>query len=966
MRHFRISLILFFLLFGTFLSAQKGFIRGTVFDDQTGEFLPGITILIEGTSIGAVTDLDGNFNIEIEPGTYTLKVSFISYETLVVSDIQVKPKEVFLLDNIRLKEARIQLAEVTITAKEIRNTEGAINTIKMKSANVMDGISAFTLKKIGDSDAASSMKRVPGVSVEGGKYVFVRGLGDRYTKTTLNGLDIPGLDPDRNSLQIDIFPTNIIDNLIVQKSFTADLAADFTGGIVNIEIKDFPEEKKGSIVVGAGYNPNSHFNSDYLSYQGGKTDFLGFDDGTREIPVTDNIPYFTDAIVDPNGTNGTRYKEILGSFSQNMASMKENSFMDYNLAFTFGNQHPLKRVTIGYNFAFSYKNNTDFYSGAEYGRYGIPSDDSYELVTRTFQKGDFGQNNVFLSGLAGFAVKTKYSKFRIYLLHLQNGESRAGIFDFISADLGSEFVGYQHILDYSQRSLSNLLIDGKHIIKDGRWNIDWKISPTLSRMEDPDVRFTRYINRNNVLYVGTESGFPERIWRDLEETNLSGVLNITREFDFNKQKAKLKFGTAYTYKSRDYSLRKFVFNIRQWDDPLTGNPNELFDPENLWPRFNNLNQGTTYDAPFYPDNTNQYSASLNSSAAYASVEFGMLKNLKSIIGLRYENYIQYYTGQNQQGTKILDNDKVLDDTDIFPAISLIYSLSERQNLRFSFSKTIARPSMKELSFAEIYDPITGITFIGALHPEVDNDKNITYWDGNLESTDIQNFDLRWELFQSGGSMISVSGFYKKFDKPIEIVQYTTTQKPSIQPRNVGDGQVYGAEIEFRQSMDLINESLKNFTLMLNFTYVESKIKMSQTEYESRVTNARPGQTIDEYRDMAGQAPYIVNAGFSYNGGTTGFWKGFEAGLYYNVQGQSLLIVGISDRPDIYSVPFHSLNFNSSKSMGKKNRFQLSLKIDNILNSYRESVYKSYQADDKFYSKLQQGVTFEIKLGYNLF
>jgi len=946
------------------VKAQNGYIRGTVYDDLTGDVLPGINILIEGTTIGTITDLDGNFNIEIEPGIYTIKASFISYETLVISDIQVKPKEVSLFENLRLKEARIQLAEVTITAKEVRNTEAALNTIKMKSANVMDGISAVTLKKIGDSDAASSMKRIPGVSVEGGKYVFVRGLGDRYTKTTLNGLDIPGLDPDRNSLQIDIFPTSIVDNLVVHKSFSAELSADFTGGIVNIEIKDFPDQRKGNITLGAGYNAGSHFSEDFLTYKGGAKDFLGFDDGTRAIPVTDNIPFFTDALSDPNGPDGMRYKEILGSFSANMAAYKEKSFMDYNMSASYGDQHPLKKITIGYNISFSYKNNTDFYKDAETGRYGIPNDDTYELVTRTFRKGDLGTNFVLMSGLGGFALKTKTSKFRFYMLHLQNGESKAGIYDFTSSDLGSDFAGFQHVLDYSQRSLSNVLIDGKHIFDEGKWNIEWKISPTLSRMDAPDVRFTRYINENGRYIISTESGFPERIWRELKEYNLSSVLHVTREFNFNQKKAKLKFGGAYSNKSREYSLRKFVFNIKAWSDPLTGNPNEIFYTENLWPRNGNINQGTTYDQPFYPVNSNEYSASVESYATYASIEIEPVKRLKTIIGLRYENYIQLYTGLNQLKDKKLDNDKVLENSDLFPSVSLIYSLNEKQNLRVSYSKTIARPSMRELSYAEIFDPISEITFIGSLHPEIDYDNNITYWDGKLVSTYINNYDLRWELFQNAGDMISLSAFYKQFFKPIELVQYATTQKPQVQPRNVGDGQVFGAEIEFRQSLDLISNALQNFSLMVNFTYVESKIKMSVTEYESRVGTARPGQTIDDYRDMAGQAPYIINTGLYYNGGTLGFWKGFEAGFFYNVQGQTLEIVGVDDRPDIYSVPFHSLNFNSSKTFGREDRFQLGLKIDNILNNKKEKVYKSYQASDKYRERLYQGVTFEIKLSYN--
>jgi len=965
MRFRKFSFAILLLLVNSLFYGQNGFIRGTVFDNSTGESLIGVTVLIEGTPNGAISDFDGSFNLNIAPGIYKVKLSFISYETTIISDVEVKPGEVTLMDNVRLETAKIELAEVTISAKQIRNTEAAINTIKMKSANLVDGISAFTLKRIGDSDVASSMKRVAGVSVEGGKYVYVRGLGDRYTKTTLNGVDIPGLDPDRNALQMDIFPNNIIDNLIVYKSFSAELPADFTGGVINIETKEFPEVKKGSVTLGVGYNPDFHFNSDYLTYKGGKTDFLAFDDGTRSIPANQNVPLFSEAVVDPNGEKGLRYKEILSDFNPTMAAIKKNSLMDYGFGFNFGNQHPREKITIGYNVSFSYKNNTEFYKDAKYGRYGISSNpDIYEMEIRDNQVGDYGVNSVFISGLAGFAIKTKSSKFRIYMLHLRNGESKAGVFDFYSSDLGTIFNGFQHSLDYSERSLSNLLIDGKHVFNDSKWNIEWKFSPTISKMEDPDIRFTRYVDRGETYDIGTESGFPERIWRNLEETNLSGVLHLTREFNFNGEKAKLKFGGAYTYKERDFSILSYSINVRNY--PLTGDPDELFKEENLWPRGGNTTQGTTYEPSFVPTNPNQYNANVNYAGAYLSTEMVVFKGFKAILGVRYENYLQHYTGQDQLGYNVLDNEKVLDNSNFFPSVNLIYSLSEKQNLRFSYSKTIARPSLKEISYAEIYDPISGRTFIGGLFRDEDANTGIVYWDGKLVSTNIQNFDLRWELYQTAGQMVSLSTFYKQFDNPIEIVQYATTQKTSLQPRNVGDGQIFGVELEFRQSLGLLIESLNNFSASTNFTYVKSKIKLSQTEYESRVLNARTGQEIDEYRDMAGQAPFIVNAGMSYNGGEKGFFKGLDAGFYYNVQGQTLQYVGISDRPDIYSKPFHSLNFNSSKSFGKDNKFQIGLKIENILNSKKESIFSSYEAAEQYFTSINPGRTFEVKLSYNFF
>jgi hypothetical protein len=287
------------------------------------------------------------------------------------------------------------------------------------------------------------------------------------------------------------------------------------------------------------------------------------------------------------------------------------------------------------------------------------------------------------------------------------------------------------------------------------------------------------------------------------------------------------------------------------------------------------------------------------------------------------------------------------------------------NLRASYTKTIARPSFKELSFAEIYDPVTSRTFVGGLWPDADNKTGKVFWDGDLVSTDIHNIDLRYEAFFERNQMLSISAFYKKFIKPIEIVQYAT-QAGSFQPRNVGDGEVFGAELEFRVSLGSIAEALRNLTLTSNITYTFSRVELSITEYESRVENARDGQTIDDFRDMAGQAPYIINAGLQYEGGEQGFWQGFEAGLFYNVQGTTLLFVGINDRPDIYSVPFHSLNFNANKTVGKTDRWRLGLKVENILLDNKETVFRNYEATDQYFEKLSPGIDFKISVSYSLF
>lgn len=953
------------ILFLSFISfAQSGIVRGSVIDDGTGLTIPGVKVQIEGTSKRLLTDLDGEFTLSVEPGTYIVSFTYLAYDTLRVEDVVVEVDKVVLLKETRLKmEGSVQnFADVKVTARAVRNTENALLTLKRQSPNLIDGISSASFQKMGDSDAASAMKRVPGVSIDGGKYVYIRGLGDRYTKTLLNGMEIPGLDPDRNTLQMDIFPTSIINNMIVNKTFIADLPADFTGGLIDVELKSFPDERNRSISLSGGFNPNYHLRNDYLTYEGGKTDFLGFDDGTRDIPAIGNIPQFSEVVGNPNGESALRYKEILRSFNPTLAAIRANSLVDYGVGVSFGNQKAREKVVYGYNFLMNYSSTTEFYQEAEYGRYGLNGDASIkEMDLREFQIGELGSQSFQISTMGEFAIKTQKAKYRLNVLHVQNGESRAGIFDYVNSDQGAEFDGFQHNLEYSQRALTNVLLAGSHSLKEDSWKLDWKVGGSRSAMKDPDVRFTRYEVRDmGVLSISTESGFPERIWRDLQEISASGKVDLEKDLKLFKRDASIKFGAANIYRMRDYVIRNFSINVR--NIPLTGDPNELFAEENLWPYNDNPIQGTTYEVPFLPTNPNQFEANANNAAGYMSMVLNPLKKLKTVIGLRSEYYMQRYTGQDQLGYNVLNNETVLSDLGLFPSLNLVWAATENQNIRLGYTRTTARPSLKEMSFAEIFDPITGRTFIGGMFRDANDVAGVEYWDGKLTVTDIHNADVRWEWFHGRGHTVSLSGFYKYFINPIEIVQFAT-QAGAFQPRNVGNGQVIGAELEIRQSLKPISDKLDPFNFVLNLTYAESKIELSASEKQSRDENAREGQVVGNYRDMAGQAPWVINAGLSYNGGKKGFREGLELGLFYNVQGPTLQFVGMVDRPDVYTVPYHSLNFTMNKTFFA-GKFRAGFKVTNILDDAKESVFKSFGAEDEYFQRLKIGRGVAVNLSYN--
>ncbi len=964
-------LFVLFLLSSLVAFSQTGTIRGTVIADANGETLIGVNILVKNTTTGTITDLDGQFTLQLAPGSYDLQISYITYQTTTISDVVVKANDVTLLENIRLAESNLQLGEVVITAEAVRTSEVALLSMKKKSASIMDGISASKMRLTGDATAVEAAKRVTGVSIEDGKYIYIRGLGDRYTKTTLNNVDIPGLDPDRNSLQMDIFPTNLIDNIVVSKNFTAELPADFTGGIVNVETKAFPEAKILSVSLGTSYNPSMNLNKDYLTYNGGKTDFLGFDDGSRKIPqraANNQIPR-------PFSAPDEEVTDFVQRFNPQLGAKRQLSPLDYNASFTLGNQIELKKrrdssttflnsdPKLGYILSLSYKADYKYYDDMIIGEYQRQLDpDAYELRYATVQEGQLGEQNILLGGLGGLAYKTNRSKYRLTLMRLQSGTSRAGQFniDNDGAAVGqSGYFASSDNLEYNQRSMTNLLLNGTHVSAGSKWEIDWRLSPTISTSEDPDIRKTAFTETAvDTSFIAGAGGNPVRIWRTLEELNATGKIDVTRNYKYKNRDAKLKFGVSQIYKERDYEILSFDMQFvgsQEWESP---DPNIVLNPENI---FRGDGSNAYYVSGNNTPNPNAYNSNNHNTGIYISNEMNLTPALKTIVGVRAERFIQRHTGRDQgwsqgniEGNNLV-NDDVLNSFDFFPSLNLIYALNEQQNLRLAYGRTIARPSFKELSYAQILDPITNRIFNGGLYEYLPD------WDGNLTETRVDNLDLRWELFQERGQLFSVSGFYKQFDDPIELVRIPTQQTSTeYQPRNVGDGRLFGVELEIRKDLAFISPSLEKFNMNGNVTFVYSEIEMTEVEFNSRKTFEKTGENIDNIRQMAGQSPYVINGGVGYSNPDLGL----ETGLFYNVKGPTLFIVGAGLFPDVYTNPFHSFNFSINKKLGKEGKTMIDFKVSNILDDQMETVYKAYKAQDQPFTVFSPGRAFSIGVSHN--
>lgn len=927
---------LFFIPF--FLFAQEGGrVAGKVLDESSNSPLAGVSVRVVGSNGATSTDFEGDYTLGLGPGTYTLRFSSIGYDVKEISEVVVESGRAVEIDVVMAPSAD-ELAEVVVSVSARRNTEISLLNMQRNAGVVMDGLSSQSIERAGASTIASAVRTIPGVSVQEGKYVYVRGLGDRYSKTILNGMDIPGLDPDKNTVQMDIFPTNILENIVVVKSGSAELPADFTGGVVDIVTKDIPSQKQVGVSASIGYNPDMHFNHNYLTYPASSTDFLGFDNGDRKLPVKQVFD-----IPNPLGSDKESLEGITRSFNPVMGAERQNNLPDLSLGFDFSNQYKLWGNQLGVIAAVNYKNTTTLYEGFQNGNYRrpLPTVASDELRADRTQIGDLGGRNVLLSGMAGLNYKTGSSKYNLNLLHIQNGESRAAIYDQ-QTRIANNINALKYNLDYSQRSVSNLLFGGKHSNGDATFLTEWKVSPTLVSADDKDVRNTTFVEEGSTLTIRSDAGVPTRIWRDLDEINVVSKVDFTKKMDLFTRDASLKFGALYSYKQRDYAINNYSIQSRNIDHAaLNGDPNAILLPENIWTPEN--------DAGYYLRGqfqaANVFDASQYTGALYVSGELRPFKKLRAVVGIRAEQYTTFFTGESIVPAVMYNNEQTINKLDLFPSLNLVYNVVENQNLRASYARTTARPSFKELSVIQIYDPLTDTRFIGNL---------------DLEPTYIDNMDLRYELFGDDAQLFAVGGFYKYFRNPIELQVASDAASDNFTPRNTPFANVYGVEVEARKNFGFISETLADLSLNLNITLAESVIEMGESELANRRLFAREGETIDDTRQLQGQSPYLINAGLNYNNTN----NGLEVGLFYNVQGKTLEIIGFASNADVYAKPFNSLNFNLTKKLGPAKKGAVNIKAENMLGAKRQSVYESYGAADQYYMLRMPGRVFSVGYSFN--
>ena len=931
--------------------AQTASITGTVHDAESGESLIGANVVIEGSAVGTTSDLDGHYVIKnVAPGSYNLVFSYIGYNSTTVRNVDVVAGKATTI-NLSLTPEAIGMDEVVVEAEAVRNSEGALLRERQKAAAVSDAISAEAIGRSGSSTAADAMKNVTGASVANGRYVYVRGLGDRYVNTQLNGANLPSADPDRNSVQLDLFPANLLDNIITAKTFTPDQPGSFSGGTVNIATRRFPERFTLQFSSSISASSNVGVNADFLSYHGGEAGWLGMNGGTHELPplLEDGefvIPTIGQAYTDADAAQ--QLDEASKAFNGVMAPSRLPAPISQSYSISTGNQIDFLGRPLGVIGSLSYSRNATGYEGGTTGRYNLTGHVSEtDVLNNDFHLADSrGVDEVLWGALFNVAYRPHPKHdLGFNFMRSNGGESEArfqtGSFP---RDLGPNATYETRSLRYTERQLNSIQLRGEHALSNRGARIEWNATTSKTMQDEPDLRFFT----NNFTLVSRDGTVdtvhairpdiypvPTRYFRRMDEdTRLVDASVAFPVRQWAGLPAQIKIGGTYGGSDRHFRERRFEF--RQDRTFYSGDPFVFFDQKNL-----GISESESTDRFFRFGNfvidatqaSSNYDGSQRIGAGFAMIDLPLTRRLRAIAGLRLETTDMAVLSHDDR----LEEGR-LDERDILPSVNLVYQTGANMNVRAAYGRTLARPTFREIA------PYASFNFVGDY---------IFVGNPDLKRTLIDNYDARWEWFTRSGEIIAVSAFYKYFRNPIEKALNPIAANPEVQFRNVDYAEVLGLELEARKSLDQIG--LNAFQIGANVSLVRSRVDIAADELEL-IRSIDPDASAS--RDLQGQSPYTVNVDVTYDNPSAGT----SVSAYYNVFGSRLDRVATGATPDVYEQPFHQLDLMIRQRLVFG--FDLRGSVKNLLNQAHEFAH-SYKGSLFISEGYGYGRSYSLGLSYNI-
>ncbi len=892
--------------FTCIVNAQNGKLVGKIVDGKTGETLPGAAVVIEGTTIGTASDFDGNFTLgNLKPGKYNIVCSYVTYESKKFVDVIIKPNDVETFNITLEQSSSATYSEVVIQAEMNKENTNTILVMQKNNASVSDGISSESIKKTPDRSTSDVIKRISGATIQDNKFAIIRGMSDRYNAAFINGAPLPSSESDKKAFSFDIFPANILDNIIILKTATPDLTGEFSGGVIQINTKSIPEKNSQRISFGGGYNSQTTF-KDFKTYKGGKTDWLGIDDGTRSLPVGYPNPGFT--------TDKNQQIQDAKLFNYDWSIQTTKALPNMNFQYSLANVGKFLKRDIGSVFAVTYNSNinTTYTKRRTFNEQGenYPVDKVSEFRDTTFSK------VVLSSAIWNLSYKfNSNNQIGLKNLYSINSEdrviTRSGATDIVSSIWERSSVRW-----FTQNKIYSGQLNGDHYFEKAKIKIKWvagysditRDTPNLRRItrakysasETDSVPFFAVIGNQGV----SPSSCGSMLFMKTNESMKSVRYDISKSFVIGKSKHEVQIGGSHIFRDRTFNARLLGYNFYTFGSQIYKNDSLLtLDDANI---FNSANVGIVPgpgrgDGGFLMTEAttplDNYQASSLLHAGYLMGDSRFFNNkLRFIYGARLEAY-------NQKLSTIISGVPGKTDTtvvDVLPSVNMVYGITEKINIRLAYFKTVARPEFRELAPFTFLDFTTNYQISG---------------NTSLKRSTIDNYDVRFEWFPGAGQIVSVSGFYKRINNAIEQVLDLGSAN-AITFANSALATNVGAELEYRFKLSTLfkadsSKFLSNTTFFSNFAYINSSVDNRNV-------------TGGEIRPLQGQSPYIINGGLQYLDNE----KNWGVSISYNLIGRRIVIVGGPTEPSIWENPRHVLDLQLSKTF--KQKFELKFNIRDML------------------------------------
>lgn len=904
-----ITLLFALVLIGLAGFAQSGGkITGKVTDKRSGEALIGVTVLVQGTSLGAVTDVEGRYTLNVQPGTYTLLYKLMGYQTKSIADVVVKGGPAATQDVVLDEPKSQDLKEFVVKGSARTETLNALLTFQKNTNTVAQVVSAESIKKSPDRNTSEVLKRVSGASMQDGKFLVVRGLADRYNQATINGALLPSTEPDRKSFAFDIFPSSIIDNIIINKAATPEMPGEFAGGLVQINTKDVPDNNFLQFTVGSGFNTRT-IGKDFHTYNGGKLDFLGIDDSRKLSALFPSTADLRSSTASARAEYGQQLNDVWHT-NTNSAPLNTN----FQVSGGFSSKQSASKGFGGvFGLSYNKQNRLVNINRNYYELDGSPRFNYSDLLS---------SQNVLLGGIANLTYRTGNSKFNWKNSYSINSNDQTTIRNGEDIDGDIRYGIRSQELSFVSNRLYNTQLVGDHFIRNGNYRIRWNANYALMKQDMPDLRRLKYTSVNGGDYfvnVPYNTGAPRnagRFYSNLDENIYGGSADIAKTFKWLGNQQQVKVGGLFQRKDRDFNARALaIIRGSQSEDLIYLSPDKIFAKEN-------------YGAEkFYLDdltgNSDSYKAFSNLGAGFLQFDNQFGEKWRLVWGVRVEYFLQNLQSLN---TNAIENTS----TDVLPSLNLTYLVNNKTNIRFSASQTVARPEFREISPFNFYD----------------FERNgIVFGNNTLTRTKITNVDARYELYPNPGEVLTFGAFFKYFDSPIET-NYEAQGTPSFSYQNAKSATSIGVELEFRKNLGFIEEGfLEKLTAFSNVAVIKNEVKFPT------------GFAGVRNRPMQGQSPYVINAGLQFDDQKSGT----NASVLFNVIGKRIAQVGNSDFPDVWENPRPILDFQITQRLFSN--ADLKFTVSDILS--RSSVFYWERNDNKKYDTAKDLVINKFNFGTNV-